>query len=280
MTAAAGLLKPGTIAQCERPARRPALSATTLEKGLMSATTDRFLRPLLRRLQSTATFSDTVIRTFAELPITIRDFEPGQDILRDGDRPEHCAMVVEGWVCRLKLLPGGGRQIIAFHIAGDMPDLQSLHLGVMDHGLSAVTPATVALIPHDALREQTARRPELAALLWRETMIDAAMFRGWLTAMGRRTAYGRAAHLFCELYLRQRAVGLAEANLCPMPLRQTDLADAMGLTAVHITRTIGALRRAGLIDLQARALTIRDWDGLCRVAEFDPSYLHLKGVAD
>lgn len=246
----------------------------------MPPTTDRFVQPLFRRLRSTAKPSEAVLRSFADLPFTIRTFEAGQDILRDGDRPEHCAMVVEGWACRLKLLPGGGRQIIAFHIAGDMPDLQSLHLGVMDHGLSAVTPCTVALIPHEALREQTTRRPELAALLWRETMIDAAMFRGWLTAMGRRTAYGRAAHLFCELYLRQRAVGLAEANVCPMPLRQTDLADAMGLTSVHITRTMGALRRAGLIELQARSLTIRDWPGLCRAAEFDPSYLHLNGVAD
>lgn len=246
----------------------------------MSPTTDRFVQPLLRRLRSTATLSDAVIRAFTELPHTIREFEPGQDILRDGDRPEHCAMVVEGWACRLKLLPDGGRQIIAFHIAGDMPDLQSLHLGVMDHGLSAVTPCTVALIPHDVLREQTARLPELAAVLWRETMIDAAMFRGWLTAMGRRTAYGRAAHLLCELHLRQRAVGLAHPNTCPMPLRQTDLADALGLTSVHVTRTMGALRRAGLIDLQARLLTIRDWNGLCRAAEFDPAYLHLKAVSD
>lgn len=246
----------------------------------MPLTTDRFLQILIRRLESTATLSDKAIRGIAELPFTVRDFEPGQDILRDGERPEHCAMVVEGWVCRLKLLPGGGRQIIAFHIAGDMPDLQSLHLEVMDHGLAAVTPCRIALIPHEALREHCARLPELAAVLWRESMIDAAMFRGWLTAMGRRTAYGRAAHLFCELYLRQRAVGLAEANSCPMPLRQTDLADAMGLTSVHITRTMGALRRAGLIDVQARALTIRDWPGLCRAAEFDPAYLHLKGVAD
>lgn len=246
----------------------------------MFPTTERFLQPLIRRLQSTAKLSDAVIQAFTDMPATVRSFEPGQDILRDGDRPGHCAMVVEGWVCRLKLLPGGGRQIIAFHIAGDMPDLQSLHLGVMDHGICAVTPCTVALISHETLREQIARLPALGAVLWRESMIDAAMFRAWVTAMGRRSAYGRTAHLFCELYLRQRAVGLAEADVCAMPLRQTDLADAMGLTSVHVTRTIGALRREGLIGLQARALTIHDWDGLCEAAEFDPSYLHLMEMDD
>ncbi len=241
----------------------------------MSATIDRIVQPLIRRLTSTANPSDEVIRALADLPFTVKSFEPGQDIVRDGERPEHCAAVIEGWLCRFKLLPDGGRQIIAFHIAGDMPDLQSLHLGVLDHSISAVTPCTVALIPHDVLRERTARLPDLAALLWRETMIDAALFRGWVTAMGRRSAYGRTAHLFCELHMRQRAVGLAEPRHSPMPLRQTDLADAMGLTSVHITRTLGALRKSGLITLQGRTLTIHDWDGLCQAAEFDPSYLHL-----
>ncbi|KQT57113.1 Crp/Fnr family transcriptional regulator [Methylobacterium sp. Leaf456] len=245
----------------------------------MSVTSDRIVQPLIRRLKSTAEPSDEVIRALSELPFTLKSYEPGQDIIRDGDRPGHCAALVEGWLCRFKLLPGGGRQIIAFHVAGDMPDLQSLHLGVMDHSLAAVTPCTVAMIPHEALRDQTARLPDLAAVLWRETMIDAALFRGWVTAMGRRSAYGRTAHLFCELHLRQRAVGLAESRHSPMPLRQTDLADAMGLTSVHITRTLGALRRAGLITLQNRTLTIHDWDGLCAAAEFDPSYLHLGEAA-
>ncbi len=245
----------------------------------MSEPNDRIVQPLIRRLKSTAEPSGGVIRALSDLPFTLKSFEAGQDILRDGERSVHCAAVVEGWLCRFKLLPGGGRQIIAFHIAGDMPDLQSLHLGVMDHSLAAVTPCTVALIPHEALRERTARMPDLAAILWRETMIDAALFRGWVTAMGRRSAYGRTAHLFCELHLRQRAVGLAESRLSPMPLRQTDLADAMGLTPVHITRTLGALRKAGLITLQNRALTIHDWDGLSEAAEFDPSYLHLGNAA-
>lgn len=242
----------------------------------MSPTTDRFVPPLIRRLRSTATLPESVVGAITALPVSLRDYDPGQEILRDGERPGHCLAVVDGWVSRLKILPGGGRQIIAFHIAGDMPDLQSLHLGVLDHAISALTPCTVARIPHEALREQTARLPELAAVLWRETMIDAALFRGWLTATGRRSAYGRTAHLLCELYLRQRAVGLSTGRNCPMPLRQTDFADATGLTSVHIARTLGALRKAGLIGLHNRTLTIHDWDGLCAAAEFGPAYLHLK----
>lgn len=244
----------------------------------MSPTTDRFVPPLIRRLRSTATLSETVVEAIRTLPVSLRSYEPSQEILRDGERPACCLAVVDGWVSRLKFLPGGGRQIIAFHIAGDLPDLQSLHLGVLDHGIAALTPCTVARIPHEALRELSARLPELAAVLWRESMIDAALFRGWLTANGRRSAYGRTAHLLCELSMRQRAVGLSTGRTCPMPLRQTDFADATGLTSVHIARTLGALRKAGLITLQARTLTIHDWDGLCEAAEFDPAYLHLKSV--
>src|ERR687886_1768929 len=127
-----------------------------------------------------------------------------------------------------KLESEGKRQILSFHIAGDIPDLQSLHIHTMDHSLATVTKATVAFIPHENLRELAAGFPSIAALLWRDTLIDAAMFREWMTGMGRRSAFERIAHLFCEMYLKLQAVGLAGEYRCPLPLTQTDLADALG----------------------------------------------------
>jgi CRP-like cAMP-binding protein len=185
---------------------------------------------------------------------------------------------VEGWSYRCKLLAEGRRQIISFHVAGDMPDLQSLHLGTLDHSVAALTPCTFALIPHESLRRLTGAFPDVTALLWRETLVDAGIFRTWITAMGRRSAYGRIAHLFCEMYLRQEAVGLAADLQCPMPMRQTDLADATGLTTVHVSRVLKALRNDGLITLRDRLLIIRDWERLYDAAEFDPTYLHVKDL--
>ncbi|WP_232631474.1 Crp/Fnr family transcriptional regulator [Methylobacterium sp. Leaf118] len=245
----------------------------------MSAASDTALEALVRKLETHTDLDADERRALLSLPATIRVFEASQDILRDGDRPHHCALVVDGWVYRYQTLAEGRRQILSFHLAGDVPDLLSVHLAVLDHSLAALTTCSVALIPHEAIRAVTHRLPALADRLWRETLVDASIFRGWVTTMGRRSAYGRIAHLFCELYLRQAAIGLAEDGACSMPLRQTQLADATGLTTVHISRTLNALRRAGLITLQDRRLVIHDLGQLMKAAEFDRRYLHLRPEA-
>lgn len=244
----------------------------------MSPASDSALKALVRKLETHTDLDADERRALVGLPATVRVFEAGQDILRDGDRPTHCALIVEGWAYRYQTLAEGRRQILSFHLAGDVPDLLSLHLAVLDHGLAALTTCSVALIPHEPIRALTRRLPALADRLWRETLVDASIFRGWVTTMGRRSAYGRIAHLFCELYLRQAAIGLAEGGRCAMPLRQTQLADATGLTTVHISRTLHALRRAGLVTLQDRRLVIHDLGQLMEAAEFDPRYLHMRTV--
>jgi CRP-like cAMP-binding protein len=178
-------------------------------------------------------------------------------------------------VQRYKVLDEGKRQISAFHVAGDMPDLQGLHLSVMDHNLGALTRVTALSVPHEALRELLLRIPELNAPFWRDTLVDAAIFREWVANVGRRPAYQRLAHLFCELYLKQVAVGLARDGRCPMPVTQVDLADATGLTSVHVNRTLRELRRDGLIELRGKRLEIPDWPRLVAAASFNPAYLHL-----
>ncbi|WP_244472891.1 Crp/Fnr family transcriptional regulator, partial [Methylobacterium sp. Leaf100] len=143
---------------------------------------------LLRKLDSIATLSNEEQEAVRNLPARTRTLEPGQDIVREGDKPSQCCLVLEGWLCRYKILGEGRRQIFSFHIPGDTPDLQSLHLPVMDHSLGTVTVATVAFIPHDSVRDLTLRFPRLGAVLWRDTLIDAAIFREWMTGMGRKSA--------------------------------------------------------------------------------------------
>ena len=230
----------------------------------------------IRKLESIAILSDVERRAIESLPVKINHLEARRDIMRDGDKPAHCCLVVDGWVCRYKLLNGGRRQIVSFHIPGDTPDLQSLHLHTMDHSLATVTEATLAFIPHESVRDLTAQHPNIAALLWRDTLIDAAIFREWLASIGRRSAFGHLAHLFCEMYLKQQAVGLAKAYRCPMPITQVDLSDALGITHVHVSRVLKDMRAQNLVTLRRNTLVIEAWDELLRVAEFDPTYLHLE----
>ena len=163
-----------------------------------------------------------------------------------------------------------------FHIAGDIPDLQSLHVPAMDHSLATVTKATVAFILHEDLRDLIMRFPNIASVFWRDTLIDAAIFREWMVSMGRRSAFEHVAHLFCELYLKLQAVGLAGDYRCPLPITQIDLADATGMTSVHINRVLKDMRGRALITLRSHTLVIEAWDELLRVSEFDPMYLQLE----
>lgn len=158
---------------------------------------------------------------------------------------------------------------------GDVPDLQSLHLHTMRHSLGAVTHAKVAFIPHDALLDLINFSTAIAAVLWRDTLINAAIACEWMIGMGRRNAYQRIAHLFCELYLRLEAVGIAADYRCPLPLTQIDLSDALGLTSVHVNRVLKELRGSGLITLKSSTLEIGSWEALTRACEFDRIYLHL-----
>ena len=237
------------------------------------------LLPLIRKLESIATLSDEERRAVASLPVKVRSLKARQDIVRDGDTALQCCLVLEGWLCRYKIVGDGKRQIFSFHIAGDIPDLQSLHIPLMDHSLATMTAATVAFVPHEAMHDLTARFPGIAAKLWRDTLVDAAIFREWLVCMARRDAFDHMAHLLCELYLKQEAVGLASEHRCPMPITQLDLADATGMSNVHVNRTLQEMRGQGMITLRSNTLVIHAWDDLIRAAEFDGTYLHLRKPA-
>jgi CRP-like cAMP-binding protein len=238
------------------------------------------LSPLIRRLESIAPVSDDERRAITALPIMVRELKADADIVRDHDRPSQCCAILEGFACRYKILPGDRRQIMSFHIPGDIPDLQSLHLEVMDHSLSTVVPTKVAFIPHEAVRTFLRTYPRIADVFWRETLIDAAVFREWVVNVGRRDAYARIAHILCEIYVRLRAVGLVDGQAYQLPITQAELADATGLSTVHVNRTLQELRGNGLISTpKSGRVVIEDWDRLQEAGEFDATYLHIKKAA-
>jgi CRP-like cAMP-binding protein len=229
---------------------------------------------LIRKLDSIADLSDEERRAIFALPMTVRKFAADQDVVREGDRPSECCLVVEGFAGSYKHSQDGSRQFMAFYVPGDMPDLQSLYLDVMDHSITTLVPSKLAFIPHAALHEVTRRYSGLAAALWRDTLIDAAIFREWIVNVGRRPAYARLAHLLCELIAKLRAVGLMAGSF-ELPLTQEELGDAMGLSTVHVNRTLQELRANGLIRSEGRTLIVEDWEALKEAGEFDPTYLHL-----
>jgi CRP-like cAMP-binding protein len=241
--------------------------------------TESPLDRLVRKLESITHLSEGEKQAVLGLPITIRDFRPDVDIVREGDRPWQCCLLVEGFLCRYKLLPDGQRQILSFHVPGDVPDLQSLHIPRMDHGLAAVSQSKAALIPHDAIRDLIHAHPRIADKLWRDALIDAAIFREWIVNVGSREAPARIAHLLCETFLKLQAVGLTQGNSFDFPITQSKIGDATGLSTVHVNRSVQKLRVEGLIVLEKGRCTITDWEGLKEAAMFEPSYLNLKNAA-
>lgn len=233
---------------------------------------------LIRRIESIALFElqDAERAALAALPMHVVGFEARQDIAREHDRPSHSITVLSGIVAAYKTTQKGGRQVTAYHVPGDVPDFESLHLEVLDFSLAAATPCRVGFIRHDAIRSLLEAHPRLVSVFWRGTLIDGALAREWMLNNGRREAYARMAHLFCELVVRLEAVGLAHNHTCALPLTQLELGDALSITPVHVNRTLRDLKAAGLITFRNRRLTVHDWDRLAAAAEFDPTYLHLR----
>ena len=197
------------------------------------------------------------------------------DIVREGQKPTVVRLVTSGWACRYKDLPDGRRQIVGFFIPGDFCDLNVYILQQMDHSIGAITPVTYLAIPPDVMEKLTTSRPRVGqALLWHH-LVESSVQREWLLNIGQRSALERLGHLFVELYLRCRAVGMARGMTLDFPLTQNDLAEATGVTPVHLNRTLQELRRQGLIELRGKKLTILDLEQLKQMSLFNENYLHL-----
>jgi CRP-like cAMP-binding protein len=230
---------------------------------------------LIRKLASIAPLAPEERAALLRLPLRLKTVPGHYDIVREGDMPSESSLLVEGFACRYSLTDEGKRQILSFHISGDIPDLQSLHLHVMDHSLATLGPSRLAFIQHDDLRSLMRAHPRLGDLLWRDTLIDAAVFRQWMVGLGRRNAHGRIAHLLCELLVRLKAVELVEDHAFTLPVTQVELSDALGISTVHINRVLQELRGENLISLSGSSLKVLNWEGLQEAGGFDPTYLHL-----
>ena len=230
-------------------------------------------RRIADRLQAAVGLSAADRALLGAVPKSIRSYPDRTVIEREADAPAHCFLIFEGFVIRQKVV-GGRNQILAFYVPGDAPDLHTLHLPQMDHDLVSVGPTTVTQISHVALKEMLAQSLSLTHAFWRETLIDAAIYREWVANVGSRDALARVAHLICELASRLEIVGLVQDGSFNLPFTQANLADACSLSNVHLNRTLQELRRRRLIKWEGRTVTLLDREQLEQIAEFDPGYLH------
>jgi CRP-like cAMP-binding protein len=231
--------------------------------------------PLLRKLANFTQLSDEESAVVNESTLDARVFAAGEDVISQGDRTGGVKLLLEGFACRYKVLEDGRRQIVAFFVPGDLCDLRVFILKRMDHSIGAVVESKVATISPENVLKMTHNYPTLTRALWWSTLVEEAIAREWIVNVGQRNALERIAHLFCELLYRFRAVGMNEGNSCTLPLTQVELAETMGLSPVHVNRTLQELRRQKLITLEGGTLTIQDLPALKEVSFFNPDYLHL-----
>ena len=233
------------------------------------------LEPMLRKLQLWMELGEDERHAVLSLPYKLRDFAAQEYIVRDGEKPVYSCLLLSGFAYRHKLTGDGDRQIMSIHMRGDVVDLQNSLLRRSDHNVQALTKIEVALMPVEAVQEVAFRYPLVGKAMWYETLVDASIFREWTLNVGRRQARSRMAHLLCEFALRLDVAGLGEQCNYELPMTQDQLADALGLTPVHVNRTLMALETEGLIERKQRSVKITNWDNLVAVGDFDSNYLHL-----
>lgn len=231
---------------------------------------NRFVKKLKGFTELTAE-DEAALESATDAP---RNYAARQDLIREGDEPGPMFVVLEGWVCRYKILPSGTRQIMAFLMPGDACDLHIKLLAEMDHSIQAITPALVATISRDRMHAMMGGHPNIARAMYSAQLVDEGILRAWIVSMGRRSSTERVAHLTCELYLRARSIGLTGDGEFDLPLSQLVLADALGMTAVHINRVLKELRLSGAMALNRGSVTILDPVKLIQIAGFDENYLH------
>ena len=241
-------------------------------------TTASALSPMLRKLQLWANLNAQQQEALVDLPHSVVTVEKQKTFVREGDPVSHCWLVLSGYCVRVKYVGSGGRQIVSIHMTGDLVDMQNALLGVADHSVQTLPPCKLAKMPIGALRQLSDSDPAIKDALWYDTLVDASIFREWVANVGRRDASTRVAHLLCEFGLKMDAIGLDQQNY-ELPMTQDQLADATGLTAVHVNRVLQALAHDGLIDrVTPKSVVIGDWKKLAAAGDFQPAYLHLDSL--
>lgn len=235
------------------------------------------LEHLIRKLERFCALTDEERQALVAALSSERVFGSREDLIHERKPTEGVFVILEGFACRYKLLPDGRRQIVGFLLPGDTCDLRVFLLKRMDHSICALSPVTAALIQPAGVLNLLERYPRLARALWWTNVVEDSISREWVVNVGHRTALQRVAHLFCEVFWRLEAVGLARNNACSLPLTQMELGDTLALSSVHVNRTLMYMRRSSLVKLHGGRLELLDRGALEAAAGFDPMYLHLDG---
>jgi CRP-like cAMP-binding protein len=236
------------------------------------------LAPLIMRLEHFLPLPDQDKEWLNDLVLRYDEFPAHSDIIGEGEMPAGVFVVIAGHACRYKILPDGSRQILDFMFPGDMTELHSLLLRATDHGIFTLGPTTIVRIDRDRLIAAMFDHPQVAVALWWNALQREAVLRERITAIGRRDAYERVAHLLCEMFERLRLVGETVDHNYLLPLTQAELGDALGMSEVYANRMLRRLQNEKLIVSDHRMLRIPDLDALKAAAAFDPRYLHLEGA--
>ena len=213
-----------------------------------------------------------------DLPMRERAIPKQHDLLLPGSEPEVVHLLLAGHACRYRMLRDGRRQITAILVPGDLCDLGAILAVRAGYAVGTLTRCVVGEI--SLARSSVRDNPDVAADLNQRLRRDEAIAREWIVSLGRRSAVERLAHLFCEITARLRAVGRLNGADCELPLTQTDLADAMGLSTVHVNRTLQELKARRVVEMRNRRLVIHDRDTLENLAMFDAGYLQQRPVPD
>jgi CRP-like cAMP-binding protein len=244
----------------------------------LATTLETVLHRMLQKFERRAPLNDGDRNALLELPFRLQKVEAGRYIVREGSTARTCALIISGFAVRQKGTPDGSRQIVSVHIPGDFVDLEGALLSTADHNVQALTRCELALVPVEAILALVAEHPMIAKAMWVDTLVDGSIYREWVLNVGRRDARERIAHLLCEFARRLEVAGLAAKDGYELPMTQEQLADATGLTPVHVNRTLKAMDKEKLLVRNRRFIGIPDWERLRDVAGFNELYLHLDQV--
>lgn len=239
----------------------------------MIRNSDAALQRFLGRLLCRSPLTDTEQAAILDLRGHVVRVAAHRDIVLPGEETGSACLVVDGLVARFDQMSNGTRQITSLYIPGDMCDLHSVVSPTAGWGLTAVAPTVTLRILHSDLRELAIKYPGIAFAFWRDTTVETSIAAKWVSNVGRREARSRMAHLFCEIGIRTERAGIGTRNDFPLPMTQNQLGDALGLTPVHVNRTLQTLRQDGLVATENRRVHVARWKELADVAEFDPRFL-------
>lgn len=232
-----------------------------------------------RKYEKRVALSEADREAFFALPFEVRIFDAHRHLAREGDRAPCATLMLNGLVFRHKMTVEGARQILSLHIPGDFIDLEGALLSVSDHNVQALTRCEAALIPRAAIIDLIDNHARLARAIWVDTLIDASVYREWILNVGRRDSRTAMCHLLCEFTRRLEVGGLAQREGYELPMTQEQLADALGITPVHVNRVLRDLANEGLVVRDKRFVRVPDWDALRKAAGFNELYLHLGQMA-